>query len=162
MVGRPVGSKDSYKRDYTMSPDAWHQRVSAWMRTPQGSSSSYIMDNVVKRFELSAEETEALADEKIRLWKKLGTPALFIADEFINLRTYMNAKLMKGLDPTSKEFERMSRLFLDFMKEYNRLTQVSAKDQLEVFTKNFASEKNDFEYVVEVEKNESEPSEEVQ
>jgi hypothetical protein len=42
------------------------------------------------------------------------------------------------MDPTSKDYREMMKLYLEFIKEYNRLTQVSADKKMEAFSRSFS------------------------
>jgi len=134
-MGRPKGAKN--KNGYKMTPAALHQRTVAPLKHGETSK---VMQEIINREELSPEQKEVLAEEKLRLWKKMQTPALMLMDEFVELKTLINAKLMNGnIDITDKSYQALAKLLLELTKETNRLTQVSADKKMEAFTKSFSS-----------------------
>jgi len=133
-MGRPPGVKN--KEGYSMTPSAYHQRSVAALKTGRHSA---IMQNIVEQMELTPEQTELLSAERLNAWKRLSTPALFIADQFIDIKTVVDAKLMKGMDPAGKDYREMMKLMLEFTKEYNKLTQVSADKKMEAFSRSFST-----------------------
>ena len=137
-MGRPKGVKDSKPRGYTLSPAAYHQRTVANLKH---GGSSRVMQQIIKREELTPEQTEILAEEKMSLWKRMQTPALMLMDEYVELKNVINAKLMSGtMDVTDKEYQALAKILLDLTKETNRLTQVSADKKMEAFGKAFDEE----------------------
>lgn len=137
MKGRPVGSKDSYKRDYTMTPSAWHQRVLASMKD---GNSSKVLNAIFNNIGISETNKAIIEEEQLKRWKLLGTPTALLMSEYNKWATIIDAKLVSGLNPTDSEILQASKHLLDLAKEINRLTQVTAKDKLEVFSKRFDSE----------------------
>lgn len=119
-----------------MTKDAWHQRVTAPLKTGEHS---LVMKNIIQKQGLTEKEQEILVDEKISIWKKFNTPALMLMDEYANYKTLVNAKLLAGDDPTSKEIQGCLKLLLDIAKEINRLRTVSADKRFEAFSKSFSS-----------------------
>lgn len=144
-MGRPAGAKN--KNGYKMSSAALHQRTVAPLKD---GARSVVMQEVVNKMELTPEQTEMLAEERLRTWKRLNTPALFIADQFIDIKTVVDAKLMQGMDPTSKDYREMMKLMLEFTKEYNKLTQVTADKKMEAFSKSFSTSDDDKDIVFDI------------
>lgn len=138
-MGRPKGSPN--KKPYPMSASAYHQRVMANMNR-HGKESSKIYQAVMHEQGLDAEQVEILNEEKINIWKKFDTPSIMLMDEYAFFKTMINAKLLKGQDPTGKETRECLKLLLDIGKEINRLRSVSADKKYEAFTKNFSTSKD--------------------
>lgn len=133
-MGRPLGKKSGY----TVTPAAYHQRSVAAMKTGETSA---IMQQIIGKEELTPEQTELLAQERLSLWKKMQTPAIMLMDEYIDLKTMINAKLINGkMDISHKEYTALAKLLLDISKEVNRLTQVSADKKMEVFDKGWSGD----------------------
>lgn len=117
------------------SPSKFHAKAVAGLKTGEQSS---VMRAIVNQLELTPEHTQLLAEERLRVWKQLDTPSLFLANQFVDVKTLIDAKLLSGLQPGSKEYIELMKLLLEFNKEYNRLTQVSADKKAEAFARSFS------------------------
>ena len=136
MTGRPKGAKN--KKPYPMSAAAYNQRVMANINR-HGKESSQIYQAVMKEQGLTPEQVEMLNKDKIAIWKKFDTPSIMLMDEYAFFKTMINAKLLKGQDPTGKETRECLKLLLDISKDISRLSTVSADKKYEAFTKNFST-----------------------
>ena len=128
-----------------MSPQAYHQRCVAPLKD---GKQSLIVQEIINKLDLPPEQQKLLSDEKMLIWKRFQTPALMLMDEYANFKTLVNAKMLKGVDPTGKDIRDCLKLLLDISKEINRLSTVSADKKFEAFSKSFGGEK---EIVIEVE-----------
>ena len=137
-LGRPPGSKniDGYK----MSPSAIEQRR---VNAANINGKSYIVDRVTEGMELSEEDKTFLKEERVRLWKKLSSPVLLLADEYAELKSYINLKRIKDKDILGRDVLAASKILLEIAKEVNRLTQVSADKKLDVYSKSWNKESED-------------------
>ena len=140
MAGRPKGSKDSYKRNYTVTPAALEQKR---VNMANINGKSYIIDKVIQDANLSDEQQLVLKEERTQLWKKLSSPVLLLTDEYAEIKTLINLKRVKGEDVLSKDILSASKLLLEIAKEVNRLTQVSADKKLDVYAKSWNKDTED-------------------
>jgi len=154
MVGRPKGAKDKKQRGYTPSAATYHQRVMANM-SKCGNEGSKIYQAVMKEQGLSEEQITILQEEKINIWKKFDTPSIMLMREYADFKTMVNAKMLKGDDPTDKDMRECLKLLLDIAKEINRLEAVPKSQKFDAFTKSFGGDK---EIVFDVEPVEVEPN----
>ena len=92
MVGRPKGSKDSYKRDYTVTPAAYNQKTSNLANI---HGKSFIIDKVIQDSSLSDQEKEMLREERLSLWRKLSSPVLLLTDKYAELDTLIKLKRLR-------------------------------------------------------------------
>jgi len=143
-IGRPIGAKN--KKPYPMTSAAYHQRCVAPLKH---GNNSKIMNDIILKQELTPEQTEALAQERLAVWKKFDTPTLMLMSEYDKWNTLVNLKMMKhGEDLnsiTGKDMRECIRLLLDISKELNRLKTVSADKKFEAFVKGF-NDDEDVEY----------------
>ena len=127
-AGRPKGSKDSVKRSYTMSPAAIDQR----QKLPQ--TANKIFENIVtaNAGELNEEQKKELIDYKMQIWRNLGTPTYFMSEKIAETEMLMKLKMMQGNEVDYKEVQGYLKLLLDWTKELNKYTQVSADKKIDV------------------------------
>lgn len=133
-----------------MSPATQHQRSVAPLKH---GNTSRVMAEIINQQEVSPQHKEILAQERLDIWKKFQTPTLMLMDEYANFKTLVNMKMLKGEDPTSKEFREWGKFLLDITKELNRLTQVSADTKAKAavaMSKGFNAEEDDEDIVIEV------------
>lgn len=128
------------KRTKTQLPD----NIGDFGKNMKSGSQSRFMNEIIKQQELTDEHTKLLADARLEAWKQLQTPATWLADQLVNLQTIIQAKQLKGEDPTSQEILQASRLLLDFAKEFNRLQTLSADKRADMFSKFFDGSGEDF------------------
>ncbi len=119
-MARPKGVKNT--KPYTMSPEAYLVRCYANLK--DGSNSK-----VWKQIIESEDSKGVLADElkkyKLEAWKQLGTPLMFLANEVVNMKAYYEMLLANGkLSPD--DFLKYQKVLLEFLKEFNKYTLVSA------------------------------------
>jgi len=144
---RPKGSKNL--KPYPKNAATLHQRTVAPLKS--GKYSKFVQ-NVIEKQGLTPQETEVLSLERQELWKKMQTPVIMLMDEYVDLKTLIQARqLSKDGEILGKDVLSASKLLLDISKEINRLTQVTNKDKFEAYTRSFSeSDELEFEVVTDV------------
>lgn len=119
-MGRPKGRKN--KKKYTMSPSAYLVRCYANLKD---GTHSKVWKEIIEKEDESGLIAKELKKYKLEAWKKLGTPLMFLAEEVTNMKAYFEMLLVNGkLDPDY--FLKYQRVLLEFLKEFNKYTLVSA------------------------------------
>jgi len=118
-IGRPKGSKSGY----TLSPEARVQRQLAPLKHGKYSQ---VMSKVIKENDKKDVFDGELEKYKLEAWRKLAAnPAMFLAERLVTMEAFVNSKLANG-DIDDETFIKYQRLLLDFAKEVNKYSQVSA------------------------------------
>lgn len=140
-MARPKGSKN--KKKYAMSPEAYMVRCYANLKD---GTHSKVWKEIIEREDDSGKFAEEFKKYKLEAWKKLGTPLMFLAEEVTNMKAYYEMLLMNGkLRP--KDFLNYQKVLLEFIKEFNKYTLVSADTKAGVL-KALVDEEKEFDVPV--------------
>lgn len=133
-MGKPPGPN---KNGYTVTPEAYHQRVANNVQR-FGYKTSKIYKEIMDKQGLTPDQMKKLEENSLAFWKEMQTPALMLAKQLDEYKTFLYAKMMQGMDPTSKDVREWGKLMLELTKEINRLTQVSADKKMDVMSKSMS------------------------
>jgi len=142
-MGRPKNAKN--KNGYAMSALALQQRIAANLK--EGGHSK-TLKAILNNMGMSEENQKELEIAQIQIWKDMQTPVALLTKEYAFFRSILDAKMMSGVDPTDKDIMNCMKLLLDISKEVNRLSQLSAKDKVDVLSRNWS----DGDIVIDMEK----------
>ena len=134
-MGRPKGSRN--KNGYKLSPEAYIQRCHAPLKD---GTHSKVWKEIIEMDDDSGEWSELFKQYKLEAWKKLGSPLMFIAEEVANMKAYFDMLMYNG--KLNKEtFLKYQKVLLEFVKEINKYTQVSADTMVNVMKTQISEDK---------------------